>query len=87
LQNPTGSPKLSGMIFDRSTFAKAVKALAGKNVFIGTSSWKYSGWAGQIYDETRYEYRRKFTVKGLVIVEQAEGSAAALIQGLLADHL
>src|SRR5262249_15828824 len=29
-------------------------------VFIGTSSWKYSGWRGMLYDEARYVYRGKF---------------------------
>ena len=34
--------------------------LAAKGVFIGTSSWKYSGWRGMLYDEARYTYRGKF---------------------------
>ena len=29
-------------------------------MFIGTSSWKYSGWCGLLYDEARYVYRGKF---------------------------
>jgi uncharacterized protein YecE (DUF72 family) len=29
-------------------------------VFIGTSSWKYQGWFGQLYDRARYEYRGRF---------------------------
>jgi len=33
--------------------------LAAKNVFIGTSSWKYQGWFGQLYTAARYEYRGK----------------------------
>jgi len=28
-------------------------------VFIGTSSWKYEGWFGQLYTPARYEYRGK----------------------------
>lgn len=35
--------------------------LAGEGVFIGTSSWKYDGWCGQIYDESRYITRGKFS--------------------------
>jgi hypothetical protein len=31
------------MSFDRATFVAAVKALAEKRVFVGASSWKYSG--------------------------------------------
>jgi uncharacterized protein YecE (DUF72 family) len=34
--------------------------LAEKGVFIGTSSWKYPGWRGLLYDEARYVYRGKF---------------------------
>lgn len=33
--------------------------LASKGVFIGTSSWKYEGWLGQLYTAERYEYRGK----------------------------
>ena len=33
--------------------------LAKEGVFIGTSSWKYEGWFGQLYTPTRYEYRGK----------------------------
>ena len=33
--------------------------LAAKGVFIGTSSWKYDGWFGQLYTPARYEYRGK----------------------------
>jgi uncharacterized protein YecE (DUF72 family) len=38
----------------------AITRLAGKGVFIGTSSWKYTGWRGMLYDESRYAYRGKF---------------------------
>jgi uncharacterized protein YecE (DUF72 family) len=48
------------MDFDRQQFAKTVQDLAAQNVFIGTSSWKYPGWLGTIYDRARYEYRGKF---------------------------
>jgi uncharacterized protein YecE (DUF72 family) len=34
--------------------------LAIQGVFIGTSSWKYPGWRGMLYDSARYEYRGKF---------------------------
>ena len=34
--------------------------LADEGVFIGTSSWKYPGWRGLLYDEARYVYRGKF---------------------------
>lgn len=33
--------------------------LAAQGVFLGTSSWKYGGWRGMLYDEARYLYRGK----------------------------
>jgi uncharacterized protein YecE (DUF72 family) len=33
--------------------------LAAKGVFIGTSSWRYAGWRGMIYDESKYITRGK----------------------------
>src|SRR5208337_2471726 len=36
-----------------------VAELAASGVFIGTSSWKYDGWFGQLYTPARYEYRGK----------------------------
>lgn len=44
----------------KSKLQSAVQRLATSNIFIGTSSWKYSGWTGLIYDEQRYHYRGKF---------------------------
>jgi len=38
---------------------QAAAELAGQGVFIGTSSWKYEGWLGQLYSSARYEYRGK----------------------------
>lgn len=34
-------------------------ALAEQNVYLGTSSWKYPGWLGMLYDEQRYLHRGK----------------------------
>jgi uncharacterized protein YecE (DUF72 family) len=34
--------------------------LAIQCVFVGTSSWKYRGWCGTLYDQSRYEWRGKF---------------------------
>ncbi|NBU10829.1 MAG: DUF72 domain-containing protein [Proteobacteria bacterium] len=44
----------------RQQLQTAVQRLAASNIFVGTSSWKYSGWCGQIYDEQCYSYRGKF---------------------------
>ncbi len=47
--------------FDRSTAGMALRSLAASNILIGTSSWKYPGWAGQLYDPARYETRGAFS--------------------------
>jgi len=36
-------------------------SLASHGVFVGTSSWKYEGWIGQIYTHDRYLARGKFS--------------------------
>lgn len=45
--------------FDRNRMKQAAASLAERGVFIGTSSWKYAGWRGTLYDEARYLYRGK----------------------------
>lgn len=35
--------------------------LAEAGLFLGTSSWKYPGWLGQLYQEDRYLTRRRFS--------------------------
>jgi uncharacterized protein YecE (DUF72 family) len=47
------------MAFDRESTKAAATRLASSGVFIGTSSWKYEGWLGQLYTPGRYEYRGK----------------------------
>ena len=47
------------MPFDREQMKARAGELAAKGVFIGTSSWKYDGWFGQLYTPARYEYRGK----------------------------
>ena len=49
------------MAFDRKKTKDAVAQLAAQGVFIGTSSWKYPGWRGQLYDGERYVARGKFS--------------------------
>jgi uncharacterized protein YecE (DUF72 family) len=34
--------------------------LAAQGVYVGTSSWKYRGWCGMLYETARYEWRGKF---------------------------
>ncbi len=44
----------------KTVLGKRVATLADSGIYIGTSSWKYAGWCGQLYDEQRYVYRGKF---------------------------
>jgi uncharacterized protein YecE (DUF72 family) len=50
------------LIFDREKMKSDAERLARHNVFLGTSSWKYQGWLGDLYDPARYEYRGKVAV-------------------------
>jgi uncharacterized protein YecE (DUF72 family) len=43
--------------------APALRALAERGVYFGTSSWKYEGWLGSIYRPERYLTRKKFSRK------------------------
>ena len=47
----------------RTSLGEKLAALASKKIFIGTSSWKYEGWIGQIYTHDRYLARGKFSQK------------------------
>lgn len=49
------------MPIDREQMKSKVARLAAKGVYIGTSSWKYPGWRGMLYDEERYVTRGKFS--------------------------
>jgi len=44
----------------RDELQARIGRLADEGIFIGTSSWKYPGWRGLLYDEARYVYRGKF---------------------------
>jgi len=48
------------MAFDREKMKSVAAELAEKGVFIGTSSWKYEGWVGQLYSPERYEFQGTF---------------------------
>lgn len=41
--------------------ADGLGALAGRGVYVGTSSWKYPGWLGQVYDPARYAVRGRLS--------------------------
>jgi len=46
--------------FDREGLRDALARLSEVGIYLGTSSWKYTGWVGQLYNEQRYVYRGKF---------------------------
>jgi uncharacterized protein YecE (DUF72 family) len=48
------------MSFHRDAMQRLAIQLAAHGVYIGTSSWKYEGWLGQLYDPAHYEYRGKY---------------------------
>src|SRR5580692_2711681 len=49
--------------FDRLSLAAKIHTLAERKIFIGTSSWRYEGWLGQVYTPERYFTRGKFSKK------------------------
>lgn len=59
----TGSLFEEPQQFDRRRLHDRLAALAAQNIFIGTSSWKYEGWLGQIYSRSRYTTRGRFSQK------------------------
>ncbi len=48
------------MSFAREEIHQRLEDLAVQGVYVGTSSWKYPGWCGTLYDRARYEWRGKF---------------------------
>src|SRR5437660_315131 len=63
------------MSFDRNEMKTAAAALAAQGIFLGTSSWKYAGWRGQLYDESRYIWRGRLSgarFEKLCLAEYAE---------------
>src|SRR5579883_3373980 len=63
------------MNLNRGELAERAVSLATQGVYIGTSSWKYPGWLGMLYDRARYEYRGKFAMtrfNGECLAEYAE---------------
>lgn len=48
---------------DQPKLAARLKSLAEQGIYFGTSSWKYEGWLGSIYQRERYLVRGKFSKK------------------------
>ncbi|HEX4229684.1 MAG TPA: DUF72 domain-containing protein [Bryobacteraceae bacterium] len=54
---------------------KKLSQMAKQSIYVGTSSWKYQGWLGQIYTRERYSVRGKLSKKrfeGECLAEYAE---------------
>ena len=47
----------------REQLAERLRALSKQGILIGTSSWKYEGWLGQVYSHSRYRSRGRFSRK------------------------
>jgi uncharacterized protein YecE (DUF72 family) len=47
--------------FDREKLGARISALSRDNMYVGTSSWKYPGWIGTLYDRSRYETKDRFS--------------------------
>ncbi|MHA3775562.1 DUF72 domain-containing protein [Verrucomicrobiota bacterium sgz303538] len=47
--------------FSRDVLQSRLAQLAARGVYVGTSSWKYPGWCGLVFDEQRYLTRGKFS--------------------------
>ncbi len=59
--DPPSLPHDNGLVnTTRENLKEAVQSLATQGIYIGTSSWKYRGWCGTLYDPARYEWRGKF---------------------------
>src|SRR4051794_25908571 len=46
---------------ERDKLKEIAGRLAGQGIYVGTSSWKYAGWLGQLYEQDRYVYRGRFS--------------------------
>ena len=51
--------------------AARLKRLAEQSIFIGTSSWKYPGWIGEIYSAHRYSNNKRFEAECLTEYAEA----------------
>src|SRR3954449_8600602 len=49
--------------FDRERLAATLREFAKDAILIGTSSWRYEGWIGQVYSRDLYMVRGKFSKK------------------------
>jgi uncharacterized protein YecE (DUF72 family) len=63
------------MTFNRDNMKAVLAWLAAQGVYLGTSSWKYPGWLGQLYTQDRYVWQGRFSearFERLCLAEYAE---------------
>ena len=51
-----------GPSVDLNALRDDLAELAARGIYVGTSSWKYPGWIGQLYDEQRYLHNGKLSL-------------------------
>jgi uncharacterized protein YecE (DUF72 family) len=69
--------------FDRDALRDRLRALAARGVYVGGSSWKYEGWVGQIYSQSRYLTRGRFSKK--LFEETCLGEYATVFPAVCGD--
>lgn len=47
--------------FPKDELSARLDELAARRVYVGTSSWKYDGWRGMLYDPNRYFFNHRFS--------------------------
>jgi uncharacterized protein YecE (DUF72 family) len=62
-QDPEQPRSAVATLKEVAPLASRMKRLARMRIYVGTSSWKYPGWLGQIYNPQRYLTRGKFSKK------------------------
>ncbi len=55
--------KTPGPLPQTAALARRLRSFADRGAYLGTSSWKYPGWLGQVYNPVRYEHRGRFAQK------------------------
>jgi uncharacterized protein YecE (DUF72 family) len=72
------------MQFQREKIKAGLALLARQGIYLGTSSWKYAGWRGQLYEDDRYIYRGRFSEKrfeNFCLTEYAEIFKTVCVDG------
>lgn len=49
------------MPFEADKLKPVLAKLADRGVYVGTSSWKYAGWQGMLYDRARYVWQGRYS--------------------------